>query len=235
MNPILEATLFRREYIRQPTAHFRIPRIFWYLRSRRARWLRQCLNTLAWAVLAACLILALNACTAQGQSADSPNIIALHRQGDTLIIPPDSPLRQHLHLREASIQPLHDSLSAVASVEAAPESLVRIIPPVTGRIVRLHVQNGDSVKQGDNVRSAWALYQSALDTAQQYQSGMLEDARRVLDGMQLSWQNGAASLLELMSAQHDMDEAVLEALTAQTELARAIIQLQLSSGQRPWL
>jgi len=83
------------------------------------------------------------------------------------------------------------------------------------------------------VRSAWALYQSALDTAQQYQSGMLEDARRVLDGMLLSWKNGAASLLELMSAQHDMDEAVLEALNAQTELARAIIQLQLSSGQRP--
>jgi len=86
-----------------------------------------------------------------------------------------------------------------------------------------------------DVRSAWALYQSALDTAQQYQSGMLEDARRVLDGMQFSYQNGAASLLELMSAQHDMDETVLEALTAQTELARAIIQLQLSSGQRPWL
>jgi len=86
-----------------------------------------------------------------------------------------------------------------------------------------------------DVRSAWALYQSALDTAQQYQSGMLEDARRVLDGMQLSYQNGAASLLELMSAQHDMDEAILEALTAQSELARAIIQLQLNTGQRPSL
>jgi len=32
-----------------------------------------------------------------------------------------------------------------------------------------------------------------------------------------------------------MDEAVLEALNAQIELARAIIQLQLSSGQRPSL
>jgi len=60
MNPILEAALLRREYIRQPTRHFRIPRIFWYLRSRRARWLRQCLNTLAWAMLAALMVLALN-------------------------------------------------------------------------------------------------------------------------------------------------------------------------------
>jgi len=57
MNPILEAALCRREYIQ----HFRVPRMFWYLRSRRARWLRQCLNTLAWVVLATLMVLALNA------------------------------------------------------------------------------------------------------------------------------------------------------------------------------
>jgi len=57
MNPILEAALFRREYTHQPTRHFRIPRMFWYLRSRRARWLRRCLNTLIWMVLAVVLAL----------------------------------------------------------------------------------------------------------------------------------------------------------------------------------
>jgi len=60
MNPILEAALLRRKYIHSPS-HFRIPRIFWYLRSRRARWLRRCLNAMAWAVLTTMLILALNA------------------------------------------------------------------------------------------------------------------------------------------------------------------------------
>jgi len=89
MNPILEAALLRREYVQQSSQHVRIPRIFWYLRSRRARWLRQCLNTLAWAVLAALLILALNACTAAGQATDTIPLIR-HRQGDTLVIPPDS-------------------------------------------------------------------------------------------------------------------------------------------------
>jgi len=219
MNPILESTLLRREYLRQPTAHVRIPRLFWYLRSRRARWLRQCLNTLAWAVLAACLILALNACTAQGQSADNPNTIALHRQGDTLVIPPDSPLRQHLHLREASLQPLHDSLSALANVEAAPESLVRIIPPVTGRIVRLYVQNGDSVKQGDvlvsldsaeipALRGEYAKAQSALRQAEQEyaRQQVLFDAdiaaRRELEAAQLELDAARADLAAAIGALH---------------------------------
>jgi len=76
MNPILEAALLRREHIQQPTRNFRIPRIFWHLRSRRARWLRQCLNTLAWAVLAAMMALALNACNAQGQATDHTRNIA---------------------------------------------------------------------------------------------------------------------------------------------------------------
>jgi len=76
MNPILEAALLRREHIQQPTRNFRIPRIFWYLRSRRARWLRQCLNILAWAVLAAMMVLALNACTTQGQATDHARNIA---------------------------------------------------------------------------------------------------------------------------------------------------------------
>jgi len=219
MNPILEAALFRREYIQQSNRHFRIPRIFWYLRSRRARWLRQCLNTLAWAILAACLILALNACTVQGQSAENPHNIALHRQGDTLMIPADSPLRQQLRSGEASIQPLHDSLSAVASVEAAPESLVRIIPPVTGRIVRLHVQNGDSVKRGDllvsldsaeipALRGEYAKAQSALRQAEQEyaRQQVLFDAeiaaRRELEAAQLELDAARADLAAAVGALH---------------------------------
>jgi len=59
MNPILEAALCRHREFRRNIPHIRIPRIFWYLRSRRARWLRQCLNALGWAVLMA---LALNTC-----------------------------------------------------------------------------------------------------------------------------------------------------------------------------
>jgi len=62
MNPILEAVLLRKPEPRRNIPHFRVPRMFWYLRSRRARWFRQCLNTLAWAVLVALLILAMNAC-----------------------------------------------------------------------------------------------------------------------------------------------------------------------------
>jgi len=61
MNPILEAALCRPNAARRNSNSIRIPRLFWYLRSRRARWLRQSLTALTWAGLAAGMALMLNA------------------------------------------------------------------------------------------------------------------------------------------------------------------------------
>jgi len=218
MNPILEAALLRREYIQPSRRHVRIPRIFWYLRSRRARWLRQCLNTIAWAILAALLILALNACSAAGQAADDSPNLALHRQGETVMIPADSLWHQQVQLVAAQVQPVEDSLVAVASVEVAPESMIRIIPPVTGRIVHLYVQNGDLVKQGDRLvslnsaeipalRGEYVKAQSALRQAEQ------EHARQ-----QVLFDADIAARRDLEAAQMELDAARADAVAAAAAL-----------------
>jgi len=230
MNPILEAALFRSEYIRKPNPHFRIPRIFWYLRSRRARWLRQCLNTLAWAVLATSLIVALNACSAQGQAADNTHNIALHRQGDTLIIPPDSPLHQHLKLGEATVKSLNESLASVASVEAAPESLVRIVPPVTGRIVQLHVQNGDTVKAGDPLVSFNSAEIPALHGEYAKAQSALRQAEQEYTRQQVLFDADVVSRRELEAAQLELDAARADAAAALGALQQFGISPDHTSG-----
>jgi len=84
-----------------------------------------------------------------------------------------------------------------------------------------------------DIRALWHQCRSSLQNVQRYQTDILPAARQVLDGMQLAYQNGAASLLELLSAQHAADEVWLESLAMQAELAQTLTQLQLASGQRP--
>jgi cobalt-zinc-cadmium efflux system outer membrane protein len=76
---------------------------------------------------------------------------------------------------------------------------------------------------------------SARENVQRYRNGVLADAQKVLEGMRLSYRQGAASLLELLSAQYSADEAYQNYLQAQADLATATVELQLSVGQKPAL
>ncbi|MBS0507279.1 MAG: TolC family protein [Proteobacteria bacterium] len=91
------------------------------------------------------------------------------------------------------------------------------------------------LKAEADVRAAQLRFVAARDNLARYRSGVLADAQRVLDGMRLSYRHGAASLLELLSAQRSADQAWLAYLQAQADLATATVQLQLSVGQRPAL
>lgn len=85
------------------------------------------------------------------------------------------------------------------------------------------------------VRAAQFRFVAARDNLQRYRGGVLADAQRVLEAMRLSYRHGAASLLELLSAQRSADDAYLAYLQAQADLATATVQLQLSVGQSPAL
>lgn len=64
-------------------------------------------------------------------------------------VPANSPLRRSLVIAQVEPQAFARSIEAPGVIEAAPEKLVKIAPPLAGRIVRLHRQLGDSVKAGD--------------------------------------------------------------------------------------
>lgn len=102
----------------------------------------------------------------------------LRREGALVVVPEGSPLRASLQVAEILPQSLQTSLSAPATIEAEPEKLVRITPPVAGRLVRLHHQLGDAVRAGDalitmdsseisGVRAEHAKAQAALVHARQ--------------------------------------------------------------------
>jgi cobalt-zinc-cadmium efflux system outer membrane protein len=98
----------------------------------------------------------------------------------------------------------------------------------------LALQQAQNRAEAD-VRSARFRLTAARENVQRYRDGVLRDAQRVLEGMRLSYRHGEASLLELLSAQRSADEAYLGSLEAETELAKATVELQLSVGRRPVL
>jgi cobalt-zinc-cadmium efflux system membrane fusion protein len=71
----------------------------------------------------------------------------LVRQNDRIIIPDNSPLRSQLTVEPVSQKEIKRNLTLPAVVEADPARLVRILPPLAGRITQLNVQLGQRIEQ----------------------------------------------------------------------------------------
>lgn len=89
------------------------------------------------------------------------------------------------------------------------------------------------VRVRSEVETAVARYQSALSVVREYRNRTLEENRRVLEGFRLSYQKGAASLLELLNAQRTADDTYLDYLDALASYAKAKTVIQTSIGERP--
>ncbi|WP_293503654.1 TolC family protein [Roseateles sp.] len=89
------------------------------------------------------------------------------------------------------------------------------------------------LKAEADVRATHAQFLAARENLARYRDSVLADSQKVLEGMRLSYRNGAASLLELLNAQRSADDAYLAFLQAQSDLANATVLLQLSLAQRP--
>jgi cobalt-zinc-cadmium efflux system outer membrane protein len=99
----------------------------------------------------------------------------------------------------------------------------------------LLLQRQAELKAEADVRGTHAQFQAARENLARYRDNVVADSQKVLDGMRLSYRNGAASLLELLNAQRSADDVYLAYLQAQADLANATVQLQLSLGRRPGL
>src|SRR5206468_2945050 len=72
----------------------------------------------------------------------------LVREGDRIIVPEGSPLRAKLTIEPVAEQQVQRTLVLPAVVEADPSRLVKVLPPLAGRITQLKVQLGERVKEG---------------------------------------------------------------------------------------
>jgi len=209
MNPILEAALFRHPAPRRSHT-LRLPHLFRYLCSRRARWLRQSLNLLAWLAMVLLMSMALNGCNAVGKADPLAAEAQVQRQGDTLLIAPGSPLHAHLRVQPATPQPVADALSAVATLEAPPEAVVRVVPPLGGRIIQLHVGHGQRVKPGDRLVSLHAPELPAL-------RGEFVKARAALHSAEQEYARQQTLFDADIAARRELEAAAMELEFARSE------------------
>lgn len=181
----------------------------------------------------ACLLLSLTLSACDGDkpapaaAADSP--MALRREGNLVVVPPQSPVLAQLQVAQVSQEQLQTLIAAPATIEAEPEKLVKITPPVAGRLVRLHRQLGDPVKAGEalitmdsseisNVRADNAKAQSAL-----------LHARQEFERQKLLFDAEIAARKDYEAAQQALAAASADARAASDHLAQLGADVQTNS------
>ncbi|HTQ05290.1 MAG TPA: efflux RND transporter periplasmic adaptor subunit [Polyangiaceae bacterium] len=137
-----------------------------------------------------------------------------------LFVPEGSPLRQRLAVQTITSEPLRSELEAPAAVEAEPTRMAKIAPPLTGRVVKLFVNFGDAVKQGQRL---FTLDSPDLVAAQ---SDYLKAKSAVAQAERnLARQKDLRD--HAIGAERDLEQAQTDRDTTESELDRTQTRLQL--------
>jgi cobalt-zinc-cadmium efflux system membrane fusion protein len=146
---------------------------------------------------------------------------AFSRIGDRIIVPETSPLRTLLAVAPPTVKDVPRTLVLPATVEADPSRTVKVMPPVTGRVIELRAQLGGRVVQGQEL----AVIDSG-DLAQAFSD--IEKARsavtltkKALDRQLNLEKAGGAAIKDREQAQSDYAQAVAELERSESRL-RAI-------------
>ncbi|WP_426423616.1 efflux RND transporter periplasmic adaptor subunit [Bradyrhizobium genosp. A] len=147
------------------------------------------------------------------------NAPRLVKQGNRIIIPENSPLRSQLTVASVGQREVERNLILPAVVETDPSRLIKILPPLSGRITQLKVQLGQRVEKtqplavldSPDLQAAYADY--GRDKVQVAQAQSNRDRLRALGP------SGGVSQKEVQQTETDF-------LTAQTEYQRAEARLR---------
>jgi len=156
---------------------------------------------------------------AKGEQKRADPPVAVRHEGERLIVPADSPLRRTLVVAPATRETVAAPFNLPAIVEADPAKLVKVLPPLAGRIVTLNKHLGDTVKAGDVLFSIDSadLAQATSDAAKA--RAALTMARRNLDRQRELDKSEIAAKRDFEQAQTDYDQAASESERANARLA----------------
>ncbi|NMV38738.1 efflux RND transporter periplasmic adaptor subunit [Ralstonia insidiosa] len=147
-------------------------------------------------------------------------VVALQHKDDRIVVPDASPLRRSLVVTAASEDAVSAAFVLPASVEADPGKLVKVLPPLSGRIVSLNKQLGDEVKAGDVLFTLdSADLAEATSTAAKAQAALVL-AKKNLDRLHELDKSEITPRRDLEQAQNDYAQAVSEAERANNKLAQ---------------
>jgi cobalt-zinc-cadmium efflux system membrane fusion protein len=142
------------------------------------------------------------------------------RQGDKILVPEGSALRNRLTVMPAPVQAVSPKLVLPAVVESDPARTASVLTPLSGRVTALQVELGDRVKLGQvlavidspDLDQAFDDYDKAADAAKLTEKNL---ARQEAQN-----QIGAAS-------DRDLDQARSDNVQAAAELTRARARLTM--------
>jgi len=162
-------------------------------------------------------LLLLLGCGQSKQSAPAPDMY--ERQGNRVLVPKGSPLRDRIKVEPATEQLIQSQLLAPASVESDPARLAKISPPLSGRVEKLFVHLGDRVEKGQPllILNAPDLAQAQADFVKA-QSGLAQSQKTYARQKDLH-EHG-------IGAQRDLEQAETDRTVAQSELGRAKKRLE---------
>jgi membrane fusion protein, heavy metal efflux system len=165
-----------------------------------------------------------------GKGAAAPELMV--RQGDKILVPEGSALRNRLTVMPAAAQPFSPKLSLPAVVEADPARTAAVLSPLSGRMISLKVALGDRVTRGQVL----AVIDSP-DLGQAY-----DDDAKAADTFKLSQKNlkrqeaqhelGVASDRDLDQARSDTAQAAAEYTRTQARLKTLGVTAQVPAAER---
>jgi cobalt-zinc-cadmium efflux system membrane fusion protein len=143
------------------------------------------------------------------------------RVGDRIVVPPTSSLRTRLALESPVMKEVSHTLVLPAVVEADPARTVKVMPPVSGRVIDLKVQLGGRVAKGQELTiidsGDLALAYADIEKAR----SMLTLTKKQMDRQMSLEKAGGTAIKDREQAQSDHAQAVAELERAETRL-RAI-------------
>ncbi|WCM93965.1 efflux RND transporter periplasmic adaptor subunit [Acidovorax sp. NCPPB 2350] len=158
--------------------------------------------------------------------ASTTDASALGHEGNAITVPEASPLRAQLIITGVQLQSFAPMIGAPGVVEAAPEKLVKITPPLSGRIVRLHRQLGDPVKAGDPLVTIDSPDLGAAHSENAKAQAALLQARLEFDRQKTLRDEDISARKDFEAAQQSLAAAESSARAASDRLA----QLGASAG-----
>ena len=156
----------------------------------------------------------------------------LIRAGDRVTVPEGSPLRSSLVLAPVAEQDIARSLALPAVVEADPARLIKVMPPLAGRITQLKVQLGEQAEAGQplavidspDLAGAYADYDRA--------KVLLSLATRNRDRQSALVKIGGAADKDLQQGEADYATAEAEQRRAEARLKQIGVDADTTSKAR---
>ncbi len=145
---------------------------------------------------------------------------AVVHHGDVVELPPGSALRQRLRVEAVSPETVHKDIEAPAQIEADPSKLVRITPPVPGRVVQLFIRFGDNVRANQPLLTLDSADMVHAQTEFLQARSHLAQAERTMARQRDLVEHG-------IGAQRDFETAQTEEQIATQELERSEERLRL--------